>query len=898
VESATAEIFNLASGLLAIRTTGNIRQGRSSPLKARLLDLLTDLCLRHSRRILVVAFLIGLASLGAASKLRFDPDILNLVPQHNKEINDFRRVLAEMGTIDHHIAVITIPEGQDVAEYETLIEEIGEGYGTIPLLESVEYRLPDPADLIDTILPRSMLFLTPAELDLVAARLSDAGIREAVQRNKALLQTPQATAMKDVIQYDPFNLLPIYLEKIKRASGGISIDASSGYYLSDDHSMLLIITKPKQPAQDIPFGQELLERAEEIERIALARFASENPAIPLPTVAHAGGYAIAQGDTQLIRKDVISNVLFSVCGVLLVFFWGFRRIAAIGYAGLPLVLGLAMTFGLAGLTFGELSSASAGFAALLAGLGVDFIMVLYGRYVDERNRGSEMPEALRAMIHSTLPGVFIAATTTAATFFGFLATDFRGMSQLGFLTGIGILLFFLSVIFVLPALLVEGEKKGRKQPRLYHHSFGTTRLIDFSVRRPKTTIAAWMILLAVTGVMATQLEFSDNLQDLRSKDNTAVILQEQLTEKFGQAFDFMMYVVEGSGIDETVERTVATLPSLDRLVSEGTLASYQSVATFVPPQQQQREIIEALAAGSDDRFNVARIESTFRSELQREGFRPDAWDGYLELFGQALTVREPISLAAADSEAIERLTGRFLHTSDDGTTMSVVYLYPANGRWPRVVPPSLRALETEHPGTTLTGVNLVSEVMRVIVRADAIRATSLSLFLVFVLLLIGFRSLWMALLVFVPFVAGAVAMLGFMAAFGLPFNFMNIFVGLMIIGVATDYSIYMLKRYLEGPSWFADNARETGKAVSMAAVTSIVGYGSFAISSYPGLRSIGYASTLGIGLSGLAAITLLPAVLILGVRTVRSRRKVDLEHDGLVPAEESIESEIKNAEPA
>jgi predicted RND superfamily exporter protein len=49
----------------------------------------------------------------------------------------------------------------------------------------------------------------------------------------------------------------------------------------------------------------------------------------------------------------------------------------------------------------------------------------------------------------------------------------------------------------------------------------------------------------------------------------------------------------------------------------------------------------------------------------------------------------------------------------------------------------------------------------------------------------------------------------------------------------------------------------------MAALTAIVGYGSFAFSHYPGLRSIGYASTFGIGLSGLAAITLLPAILVL-----------------------------------
>jgi hypothetical protein len=129
---------------------------------------------------------------------------------------------------------------------------------------------------------------------------------------------------------------------------------------------------------------------------------------------------------------------------------------------------------------------------------------------------------------------------------------------------------------------------------------------------------------------------------------------------------------------------------------------------------------------------------------------------------------------------------------------------------------------------------------------------------------ISFRRLKTTALSFVPFVAGSVGMLGLMALMGLEFNFMNIFVGLMIIGVATDYAIYMLQRYTEAPGQFRYTAHETGKAIVMAALTAIVGYGSFAFSHYPGLRSIGYASTFGIGLSGLAAITLLPAILVLG----------------------------------
>ena len=56
--------------------------------------------------------------------------------------------------------------------------------------------------------------------------------------------------------------------------------------------------------------------------------------------------------------------------------------------------------------------------------------------------------------------------------------------------------------------------------------------------------------IVVCGTLATRLRFSDNIQDLRAKGNRGVVNQTRLTEKFGQSFDFMMYVAEGKSLDE------------------------------------------------------------------------------------------------------------------------------------------------------------------------------------------------------------------------------------------------------------------------------------------------------------------------------------------------------------
>ncbi len=807
-----------------------------------------------------------LAVLGVAATLRlsFDPDLLNLIPQKDRQVNDFRKVLRDLGTIDYHIVVLSIPPGRDAHDYDPLIRNIADGYKASPLIADVSYRLPNPLDFVDMVLPRALLFLTPAELKEVAVRLSDAGIRESVTRNRILLQTPQSFAFKPLVQYDPFNLAPIFLRKFQSAGGGFKIDTSSGYYLSTDRTMLLILTKPKKPAQDVPFGQKLLAEGSIIEARALADFQKKAaPGTPLPKISHTGGYEIAVGDANLIRGDVIVNVVGSVIGVLLLFLYAFRRGASIAYAALPLALALVLTFATAALTYGTLSSLSAGFAAMLAGLGIDFITVLYGRYVDERNRGATMPQGIITTIRTTLPGVFIAAITTAATFYAFLATDFRGMTQLGFLTGTGIVLFLLCVIFLLPALIIIGERASSKRaPKLYLHSFGSGRLIDRSIAHPRATIAIWVVFIVIAGLLSLRLRFSDNIQDLRAKGNPGVVTQSKVTDKFGQSFDFMMYVVQGKTLDDVMERTYAATDDLEPLVADKTIASFQSISTFLPPREQQLAVINDLRQGRNDGFNAARINRTFEQALVENGFRPEAYKNYLRLFDQALSPQEPVSLQNIGNNDIVKLASRFVKQVD-GAWMSVIYVYPTGGKWPREVPPALLAVPTRHPGDILTGVNLVSSTLRRIVMADARRASLLGFIFVAVIMFLSFRTIRLTILTFVPFVAGAAGMLGFMALFDLEFNFMNIFVGLMIIGVATDYAVYMLQRYREDPAHFPHAAHETGKAIVMAALTAIAGYGSFAISHYPGLRSIGYASTFGIGLSGLAAITLLPAILVL-----------------------------------
>ena len=829
----------------------------------RMRDALTELLLRRPRAVLLVSAAIVLASGALATRLRFDPDVLNLIPRGNREVNEFRDLLRETGTLDFHVTVVEFPKGTSPDAYFPLLDRIGEELGKSKRIDSVTWRLPDAFAVIDKVIPYSMLLLDPQQLGAVQQKLTDEGIRESVARNKALLQTPQSAVAKQFVQADPFNLLPVFVEKLQRAGGGLNIDVSTGYYVSADRGAAIIIARPHRAAQDLPFSRHVMEETRAIVARALSEFRASNPSVPVPAVGYTGGYAIAATDEKIIQRDMAINSITSMIGVLLLYLYAYRRPSAMLYAAAPMIAAIIITFGLGAVTYGTLSAASTGFAALLAGLGLDFMTVLYERYVDERNRGVAVDQAVRTLMRHTLPGVTVGALTTAATFYAFLATEFRGMTELGFLTGSGILIFLLCVIFIFPAVLILVERRRGEKRKLRVHALGSGRIVRASLRRPKAVILAWVVVVIITGIAGMRVTFNDSLQGLRATGNDAVRMQEQVTRRFGQSFDAMMYGVRGATASEAIARTAAAIPELERLTKDKVIGSYLAVTTFIPAESQQRAVIERLRAGEQDAFSFARIERTFRAALEENGFRASAYDQVLPLFAQAVGQREPFTMETVQRIGLGEAVQRFVKKTPGGY-MSVVYVYPATGKWPRFLPAELQAFRRNHPEGVLTGVNLISETLRTITRRDAIRASILGLVLVFALVWAGFRSFARACFVFVPFIAGCTCMLGFMATVGLEFNFMNVFVGLMLVGTATDYAVYMLQRYDESPEEFNENALETGRAVTLAALMSIIGFASFAISHYPGVRSIGLASVVGIALSCLASITLLPALLATG----------------------------------
>lgn len=827
---------------------------------------------RHYRGIFLVAAVLVVLSLVSASRLRFDADVLSLLPEDDPVVSQFKATLQEFGGLDLLLVILELPDDPVLGPYTALADAIGPALEARDDIEWVDYRIGDPDDLIETFLPKSFLFLDAEGRESVAERLSEAGMRQQAQELRRLITTPQALARKDLFLLDPMNLASLFIQQLAGSSGALGVDWSSGHYLSRDHRLLVLLAKPIRPPQDIPFTSAFMPdvraQLEGIRDQMWDEVAGPDQLDP-PNLILGGGYLTALEDSSVIKRDVITNALTSMVFVLLLFLFAFRRLGLLLYAFVPLTTGLILAFGVAGLATDTLSSATSGCAALLIGLGIDFVIVSYGRYVEERHSGRSPSVALRKMTGHCGRAVVIGGITSAATFYAFAVTKFTGLRQMGLLTGTGILLCMVSVLFLLPALLAWSEARHERKdsaPSLYLHGFGAWRIVRWVLRRPRATLIIGLTITAISLALLPSMRFESSIRNMRPKGHRGFEVQDLVAKHFGSNFEYMMLVLEGDTPEAVLDLAGEATRKARPMVADGALRNVESITRLIPPPEQQRDVLDWLRDHRDDLFDPTRLGARFDAALTAAGLNPASFDRGRRLLLEAVDPGGAITVADLDDvEGTDRLLERYLRPRGDGW-VGVVYLHTPPRVWKRAPPPDAEALAAElGPGATLTGVNVVSRNLRSQVQLDAIVACVLGSILVVLLLWMDFRRPGDTLLSLVPLTVGILWMLGAMVLLGIDMNFMNVFVATMIIGIGVDYGIHMVHRHRElrdeSATVWVDGLGETAKAIFMAAVSTIVGFGSLVLSHYPGLRSIGQVAILGASLTAIVAVTVLPAYL-------------------------------------
>jgi hopanoid biosynthesis associated RND transporter like protein HpnN len=216
-------------------------------------------------------------------------------------------------------------------------------------------------------------------------------------------------------------------------------------------------------------------------------------------IRQTGDVALDDEEFATVAHGAGLSTSVTVVLVILILFAALRSARLIGAILVTLLVGLLMTGGFAALTVGTLNLISIGFAVLFVGIAVDFSIQLSIRFRDERYRVDDLAEAMRAAARRVGGALALAAITTAAGFFSFLPTDFRGVSELGLIAGGGMIIALVANLTLLPALLTLFRPPGERAPVGYAWA---APIDDFLLRRRRLVLGI-SAAIALIGIALT-----------------------------------------------------------------------------------------------------------------------------------------------------------------------------------------------------------------------------------------------------------------------------------------------------------------------------------------------------------------------------------------------------------
>jgi predicted RND superfamily exporter protein len=533
--------------------------------------------------------------------------------------------------------------------------------------------------------------------------------------------------------------------------------------------------------------------------------------------------------------DMTLSVVSTMVLIALLFWWMHRQTKPLVWliSGMLVILSITLTIG--GFLFGDLSVMSAGFAAILMGLAVDYGIVLYREAYD----GGGDAQSLRRAVG---PGILWAAATTAAVFLSLNLSSLPGLSEMGNLVAIGVAVGAAVMVYGFGPIAVRFVREMKKKPAeasVVIRSWGprAARLSAFLI--PAVT------LVSVFAKEMPALEAS--FHPFRIRESPSMLAWQALQQELSGRERVVPMVVTASTLSELHVNLAAAAARLRGARTAGLLEEAILPEIFIPDPARQAANAEKVMSwlGESDRLVREIGEAGFSEEglaLTATVFR--AWEHYLKELGENDYARPEGKLAAW---SVDRLFAQ-----RDGTFAALAMVKPTVPRdraW-------VTAICDEH--TAVASLGSLGTALNERIRSDMVRVFLPMLGILVAMLVLIFRS-WreVALSLFSLVFSSAILILATTWT-PLSWNSFNVCGAPLIMGTGIDYGIHMLLALRRNRGDIAAARAGIGRALLFCGGSSAIGFGSLATASAHGLASLGLVCAVGILANMVTAVWLLP----------------------------------------
>lgn len=714
-----------------------------------------------------------------------------------------------------------------------------------------------------------LLFLDADELAALADRLAAAAPVLAVladQPNLAgLFEIIRLAATYDGAKLDDMTgLLNRVSDVMDAQRRGARANLSWRALLTENASTRrIILTRPR-----LDYGG-LKPAAAAIDEIrALAAAQGATPVNGL-TVRLTGSVALDQAELESVELGGKTAGILSLTLVCVLLALGLRSVRLIVASLATLVIGLVWTAAFAAAAIGHLNLISVAFAVLFVGLAVDFSLHYCLRFREARSGGLDGRAAINATARGCGAALTLSAICAAVGFLSFLPTDYKGLAELGLISGCAMFIALFANLTVLPAMLaLFGKGVGGLSPQVGR--------VDVSRIRTPVLVAA-LGLGAVAAVASWQLRFDFNPLNLKDPESESMAAFLDLADNPRTA-PYSIDVLAGSLDAASAE--AARLSKLPLVGDVVTLASFapgnqdeklgiiEDMAFFLAPVlgrpddnappltgPARRAVYETLRAALSGRDEPAFVR--LRQSMDRLGeSNPDLaaletrLTGYLPLMLDDL--RQSLS---ANAVGLKDIPAHLRRDWISPSGAARVQVRPARALVDndaiRAFAQAVLIAQPRASGAPVT----ISEAGRVVVGAFW-KATLIALALIALVLFIVLRRAGRVLLVLGPLALAAVLTIATSVLFGLPFNFANVIVLPLLLGLGVASGVHLVMR---GQTAAMLRESSTPRAVLYSALTTLASFGSLMASGHRGMVSMGQLLTISIVYMLIAMLVVLPA---------------------------------------
>lgn len=637
----------------------------------------------------------------------------------------------------------------------------------------------------------------------------------------------------------------------------------------------------------------------EIESAALpmaeARRLMTDPAITAGgkvTVQLTGEAALNAEEFEAVTKGATIAGIISFTLVTVIVFFGLPAMVLIVPALSLIILGFLINAGFATLSVGYLNMISVAFAVLFIGLGIDYAVHVVLRFAEHRATGEAGADAAVTAVRKTGPALALCTVTTALAFLAFTPTDFVGMAQLGIIAAGGLVIAFVASITLVPAIL---SLLPGKQEKFARNMAGLN-----SVSGKISSGASWLRCIAtlvILGLVAGSLfTFSQARFDgdpINLKDPSAPTVKafmKILDDQPGEIYSGQVLVEPGQPARQLVEKLTA-LSAVKKVRSITDFLPEDQVAKLAELHPLRDVMPRVVNSGSDVGDEVRRRMLASISKNMKA--LSDVEDAPETLRASAKRLQVAIAVFDEknddDEKATEKLErklfvglpdmladiNRFATTnivSVDALQATLRERFVArDGRWRLEVVP---AKNMRNPGNLEEFVKSVQSVdpqvsgspVEVVGSADTVaRAMTLATLAALVMVVLmawpAFRRIGDVLLVLSPLVMAVCLMVGYTVVFDAPFNFANVIVLPLLLGLGVDSSIHYVMRAREEIVATNVTGTSTPRAVLISALTTIGSFGTLWLSGHRGMASMGELLTIAIMVTLICTLVVLPQLM-------------------------------------